>query len=168
MARIQRVPVEESKAVTEQPSGNSRGGKWKRNNDRRGPRSWTKGKNANANTSEENPATPSKPTSSSLVGAKSVIRNKLAVMYRGMRGLDAAEEAFRLCNVEVELNMQGTPPPRPQCGKRKRPFKGKKPQKENSNDEDQGPKSVDNTQKKKAETAGTDGGQCSSKVNGML
>ena len=90
--------------------------------------------------------------------AKSVIRNKLAVMYRGMRGLDAAEEAFRMCNVEVDLNIQGPTQSRPQYGKRKRPFKGKNKPNATSDADAKKPNNGDSTPKNGAGATGAEGG----------
>ena len=61
------------------------------------------------------------PTSTSLIGAKAAIRDRLNMMYRGMHGLDAAHEAFAICGVGVAVNL-ADPTPGTQ-GKRPNPDK---------------------------------------------
>ena len=107
--------------------GRPKGAGWKKNKDRRGPRGGKAGPNAGRNAHNQRANEQVATGTNSLGAAKSVIRNKLSVMYRGMRGLDAAQEAFRLCNVDIELNVQDPQPKAQQFGKRKRPFKGKNP-----------------------------------------
>ena len=75
-----------------------------------------------------------------------------------MRGLDAAEEAFRMCNVEVDLNIQGPPQSRPQFGKKKRPFKGKNKQNVVADADSKKPKDGDSTQKDGPSPTGAEGG----------
>ena len=112
---------EENKATDDkvQESGNPiRGKNWVKNRERR--ERLRIEKEAQRHTSATPKANASgDPRSTSLIGAKSAIRDRLNLMYRGMRGLDAAHEAFALCGVGVAVNL-ADPTPETQ-GKRSNP-----------------------------------------------
>ena len=124
--KIPRVTAPAQDDTEETVDDQPKGPNWKRNRDRRGSRPWAKSTNAGSNQSNALHGTKPKPGPSSLGAAKAVIRNKLSVMYRGMRGLDAAQEAFQMCNVDIQLDVHDAQTNAP---KRKRPFKGKNGQK---------------------------------------
>ena len=57
----------------------------------------------------------------SLLGAKSVMQQKLSAMYRGMRGLEAAHAAFAMCQVNIAVDVEESKPEVPAAwGKRNR------------------------------------------------
>ena len=41
-----------------------------------------------------------------LSAAKGLIKSKLSVMFRGLRGIEAAQEAFDMCGVELGFHVQ--------------------------------------------------------------
>ena len=62
----------------------------------------------------------------SLLGAKTVMQQKLSAMYRGMRGLEAAHAAFAMCQVNIAVDVEdATPRPNPPAQRGKRQFAGK-------------------------------------------
>ena len=62
----------------------------------------------------------------SLLGAKSIMQQKLSAMYRGMRGLEAAHEAFAMCQVNIAVDVEDVvPKPEVAATRGKRHMKGK-------------------------------------------
>ena len=78
----------------------------------RGNNRWRKPRNAqrwnqhwdpsrSENTREEAPTSSRSTQLAPLSAAKGVIKSRLSVMFRGLRGIEAAQAAFDLCGVEV-------------------------------------------------------------------
>ena len=81
--------------------GHNRGNsQWRvQRNRNRGPQRW---QNNGYNQTRDNSTTANEPGHlAPLSAAKGVIKSKLSVMFRGLRGIEAAQAAFDMCGVDI-------------------------------------------------------------------
>ena len=111
--------VADAAASNQGSDKNVRGKNWAKNRERRERLRIERESRQQGNATPSKAAHNSGSKATSLIGAKSAIRDRLNMMYKGMRGLEAAHEAFALCGVGVAVNLE-EPSQNPQ-GKRSHP-----------------------------------------------